>query len=234
MYHRAVVLVRPTRQLSAGEVHVWWVTDRAAGPEVCSPQELAQAHRLLRTEDRQRFIARRSAVRLILAGYTSTIPEALMFDRTCRWCGDRRHGRPRLEGQTDLSFSTSSRPGRVVVAIAGPEMSVGVDIEPVDSRGADAVAEVALTAGERTATADGSAASRLRLWCRKEAVLKAMGLGLAERLPSDLDVRCDQAAGYHITDVRSPSGWVAAVATSGQIGRLLVSTNESFADRDES
>ena len=47
-----------------------------------------------------------------------------MIERSCQYCGDASHGRPRLSPGADLSFSTSSRPGLAVVAVATAPITV--------------------------------------------------------------------------------------------------------------
>ena len=85
--------------------------------------------RLRRDEDRRRFVARRAGLRQVLAAYLDIDPRAVVVVRSCQRCGDAEHGRPRLPGAVDLSFSTASRPGLAVVAVTEAAMSVGVDIE---------------------------------------------------------------------------------------------------------
>ena len=65
----------------------------------------------------------------------------------------------------------------------------------------------------------GSAQSRafLRLWVRKEALVKAAGTGLSEPVAlARLDIRDDKVAyagqHWHLTDLTTPSDVVAAIA----------------------
>jgi 4'-phosphopantetheinyl transferase len=74
---------------------------------------------------------------------------------------------------TALHVSVARSDGIVVAAVskAGP---IGVDVERTDDTSFPGFGSVALHSGER----DGSPADRATLWTRKEAVLKAVGLGV--------------------------------------------------------
>jgi hypothetical protein len=168
--------------------------------------------------------ARRAALRRIIGSYAGVDPSTLAFDRSCQHCGDPSHGRPRLVGGLDVSFSTASRSGCFVVAAAKAEMSVGVDIETAarfDTAMARDVWRVALTPDERRRFNPEDIREIARLWCRKEAVLKAMGLGIAGRPPDTLDVGDAVTEGWHVLDLQTADPWVGAVAASSPIDRVL-------------
>lgn len=107
------------------------------------------------------------------------------FDRTCRLCGHPSHGKPRLVGSSDLDLSLAHAGSFVAVAV-GRGRTVGVDVETADrlrfdlrsARGVFSAAESAALAG-----ADDWPRLTLALWTRKEAVVKAIGWGLAYPLP---------------------------------------------------
>lgn len=81
----------------------------------------------------------------------------------CPTCGSTEHGQPFAEGVGGLSISDAG--GVVLVAIAdGP---VGIDHEPIGSEVPRSVV------AHPSETVD-----PLTLWVRKEAILKATGLGL--------------------------------------------------------
>ncbi len=135
-----------------------------------------------------------AAVRRILADrYLGCAPAAVRFGRqVCPRCADRVHGRPRIvEPATRLDFSLSrSGPYWLLAVTAGGQ--VGIDIEVHGGRDLDGMAEVALTQSELAAVAaTGNAREReaffLRSWTRKEAILKAAGIGIVAELRS-LDV----------------------------------------------
>ncbi|MBL8757938.1 MAG: 4'-phosphopantetheinyl transferase superfamily protein [Phycisphaerae bacterium] len=92
-------------------------------------------------------------------------------------------GRPVLDGGGGGSpddVSAASTAEMVVVAIA-QGCRVGVDVERIDPAGVSlGLLEESLTASERAWVQEGHDPTRFfHLWCRKEAVLKGLGLGLA-------------------------------------------------------
>jgi 4'-phosphopantetheinyl transferase len=106
------------------------------------------------------------------------------LDRTCRFCGDPRHGKPRLVGSPDVDLSIAHA-GSLLVVAAGRGRTVGVDVETIDRLRVDLrPARGIFTASESAALVDADdwRLLTLTLWTRKEAVLKAIGRGLAHPL----------------------------------------------------
>ncbi|WP_254667506.1 4'-phosphopantetheinyl transferase family protein, partial [Streptomyces sp. SolWspMP-sol7th] len=91
-----------------------------------------------------------------------------------------------------LAVSLSRTTGCGVLAVRAGDW-VGVDVEAYRPLGSDALAETVLTAAERRqlgAVAPGAAREEVfhRAWTRKEAVVKAVGLGLLGMPLNALDV----------------------------------------------
>jgi 4'-phosphopantetheinyl transferase len=101
------------------------------------------------------------------------------IDRTCLECG-AQHGRPTLPDLPLLHLSLSRADTLVAVAVtrAGP---VGVDVEPVAATDFPGFPDVALHPAEWDHV-EGRPLERTlrraRAWTRKEACLKALGVGL--------------------------------------------------------
>ncbi len=87
-----------------------------------SRDELERATRLRRDDVRDRLMARRYWLRLVLSGYVGVGPAALEFRYGA-------FGRPRLAEPGPLHFSLAGTEEHVIVAVAGAP--VGVDAEPV-------------------------------------------------------------------------------------------------------
>jgi 4'-phosphopantetheinyl transferase len=136
--------------------------------------------RFLRAEDKARFVTGRFLARTVLSEATGLAPRDIRFTTDCPHCGGT-HGKPRLPGHT-LDFSLSHSADRVVLVLTdGPE--AGVDVEQESDRDVDRLGEMVLSAPERAVLADLPLDLRKRgfhaYWCRKEALLKATGHGLA-------------------------------------------------------
>jgi 4'-phosphopantetheinyl transferase len=176
--------------LSPGEVTVWTVAlDHWSSPshgETLSADERARAALIRLPDKRAEFIAAHAALRSILAAYQDIPPESLLFTTTCTWCGDPQHGKPRLQDSGGLNYNLT-RAGALALVAVVHEAEVGIDAEPLD-RGIDwrTIARRALSHDERAEVEATEPALRDsvagRLWCRKEAVAKATGLGLALNL----------------------------------------------------
>ncbi len=182
------------------------------------------------------FIAGRYLLRLLAAELLGVPAADLVPCFSCPRCGPvpgADHGRPAylLDGEAvPLALSLSRAGGfallgaldlrGIVPAGAGaPLPSLGVDLAAVDTVAFDGFDDVALAPGERRAVRRLPAAhrdrARARLWTRKEALVKALGTGFAERDPDTVGVLEDgRITDLHAVDgaVLEPLGLVAAVA----------------------
>jgi 4'-phosphopantetheinyl transferase len=202
-----------------------------------SPAELVEVWVAGAELERHAARARSAAVlRDVLARRLGLDGSTLSFDTTCRWCGNRRHGKPRLRAPRtpDVRFSVSRTLGVVVVAVAGVE--VGVDVEHNEVERVERLIPFVLAPAERQQLTDAgphrSARAFLRLWTAKEAYLKGIGLGLcadptavtfseaASGWRAVDDPGC--TARWHVTEVHVGDDWVAALALSGDPREVVV------------
>jgi phosphopantetheinyl transferase (holo-ACP synthase) len=160
----------------------------------------------------------RAAGRAVLAPLVGVEPAAVPVVRNCERCGHPTHGRPRVAGHDDVSFSVSHSADTALIAIATTGVTVGVDLEARRSRAR--LPELArrimrpeqFDAWEPLA-ADAQLDEFFRVWTTKEAYLKAIGLGIVTRLadvPADPD-------GWHVAPITAPPGFVAALATDARV-----------------
>jgi 4'-phosphopantetheinyl transferase len=160
----------------------------------------------------------------ILAHEAGTVVGAVRLERTCRWCGDARHGKPRAS--LGPPFSLAHTAGLTLVAVGPAE--VGVDVERQTGPGLLEGSALALADSERAQmeSADDPAGAFLALWSRKEAYLKGIGRGLVED-PSVVTFRATgggwEAAlfkgcetGWLVRGLRLPAGYHGALALEGR------------------
>ena len=187
---------------------------------VLDDDELARAARLRFERDRRRYVASHVALRQVLARRTGRPAAALRFE-----AGE--HGKPRLAGAPTCAFSLSHSDDGALIALAD-DGEVGVDLERVrPMRDLDALARRILTVDEferlEAVAPAGRTTAFLRAWTRKEACLKALGIGLLiEPARFAVDGAADEAtvsvptpAGARtvlVRDVALEAGWIGAVA----------------------
>lgn len=168
------------------DVEVWQVALDLTRPlasvrylSFLSEDERARATRYRRHEDQVRFAVTRSALRQLLAEASGIDPARLRFELSDR-------GKPRLADSARLSFNVSHAGERALIAFS-PVREVGIDIEQVDvTLDWRELSPLVCTAAERRALDALPPALQperfFRCWTAKEALLKALGLGIAERL----------------------------------------------------
>lgn len=167
----------------AEEIGVYWSTIDvddaaiAAAERSVDAATLARADRMLRPDDRRRIVLAHALLRLALLPSVGGEPSEIPLLRRCAACGSTDHGRPYLERGPSFGLSHG---GRIVMVAVGPsEASVAVDVEALRPAAKwEAVRRAAFTADEWEQTAADPSGDRTALWTRKEAVVKATGLGL--------------------------------------------------------
>jgi 4'-phosphopantetheinyl transferase len=167
------------------DVHVWRFTlDASARPVDClSADELRRAASFRFDRDRTRYLVAHATAREILARYIDEAPGRLRMVPGAL-------GKPGLAshpGWPDVRFNLSHGGDVGVVAVTmGRE--VGIDVEPVrDIGNVEDLASMVLSPSERRERESLPENLRLlyffRCWTRKEAFLKARGVGLGDEMP---------------------------------------------------
>ena len=218
------------------EIHIWTARldggagDRLAESETLSPEELDRAERYRFGLDRRRFIVARSALRLLLGAYLGIEPASLRIDSGPR-------GKPELAlgVSSRLRFNTSRSEDLAVFAI-GRDRELGVDVERVRTdMDFEPLLDRVLSVAEQGALDQLAPEARrrafYRYWTRKEAYLKALGVGLAIAL-HELDVTDDHVkplTRIHLRGLLEPGcewslhdadlspGYVATLAVEGDL-----------------
>ncbi len=180
--------------LRGGVVHVWrFLCDglpeaqRERGLALVPPDELRRARRFVRREHQEAFLTQRVFLRSLLSRYVPVSPLKLEFS-----LGER--GKPSLPGDRP-HFNLSHAADRALLAVA-TDFALGVDIERLDAKIDPRELGPTVLAPSETPLVEGLGGAIqkrafLRIWCRKEACLKAAGVGLLDDLIS-LSVATDR------------------------------------------
>ena len=183
-----------------GSLHVWRASlvpspdlSRLAG-EVLSENEKKHCGRFIRAEDRARCAAARAVLRIVLSKYVSRTPRSLsiLASESGKPCLDTSTGSSG-NGVDDIQFNLAHAGDLLLIAVSRGAR-VGIDIERIrDVRGMESIVDDFFDEQERACVRSrkGKARSRVffRLWTRREAAAKAMGLDLF-----DAFARCELPA----------------------------------------
>jgi 4'-phosphopantetheinyl transferase len=176
-----------------------------------------------RRDDRDRSLLAQAALARLLAARAGVDAASVVIDHD-------EGGRPIVRGDARLMLAVAHSGEFVACAVS--TRRVGVDVERSDRVEADHdLARRVCTPGERRQLerlpAPLRRAALIRLWTRKEAVVKALGAGLAIA-PGQVDVRRDRptvhgagVGALRLCDLAGgPDGYAVAVATETRRARV--------------
>lgn len=182
--------------------------------ELLTEQERERVNRLRIAAKQAEALVARGLLRWVLARELKVEAQSILL-------AFGSNGKPSLANQCSLHFNVSHTAKRVLIALCW-DREVGVDVE--ECRATISHEELAarfFTARESKAIAGLPAEERLgaffAVWTRKEAMLKAQGLGIAHGLDG-FEVPVDSAElpcivkGLQISDVPMHEPYVAALA----------------------
>lgn len=219
----------PTIAPKSGTIHVYRVDlsgddafRQSAEWNLLSAEERARAERLVRARDGRKFVKCRGALRSILGGLADVAADEVAFE-----VGPG--GKPMLpEGPWRFNVSHS---GELALIAVAQMVELGVDVEEYRTiQQSDRIVESYFTAAEsaefRKLDEDDRSEAFIRGWTRKEAVVKAQGVGLAglatefETLfgpgrPPETFRLCepkDEVRGWRLWEVSPRPGYVATLA----------------------
>lgn len=175
--------------------------------------ELARAARFVYDIRRRRYLAAHVALRGLLGAALEQAPQLLRIEPDA-------NDKPQLVGHAGWQFNLSDSDDWALVGLQ-QDVPVGVDLEVRRTLSdARALAERLYTPAERAAVLDlpegpGREAVFLRVWTRKEACLKAVGLGL-RLAPSSFEAGAQE--GPVVAHLATPAGTMAVEVESVPIG----------------
>ena len=190
-------LTPPQRvDLHPHQAHVWRVSLSSMSPDesALSEDERQRASRFHFDTDRDRYVAAHASLRGVLSRYLQCEPRELKFSTN-------EYGKPFLSGH-EIEFNLSHSGSLALIAVARGR-KVGVDVEQIR-----ADIEVESLAQRNFSPREVSELMALKdeqrvigffnCWTRKEAYIKAQGLGLSLPLDS-FDVSLGEPALLHAT-----------------------------------
>jgi 4'-phosphopantetheinyl transferase len=185
--------------------------------------ERARAERFAFDHLKRRYIGSHVFMRTVLARVLKTRAEELVFDAS-------ENGKPFLRNYR-LAFNLSHSNAVAYLAIGGDD-PIGIDVETHhDIDDLMSVARTVFSPVEMTEVERAVARDRtqlfLRCWTRKEAYVKALGVGLGARLcditvrPDVTDVVVPAISGiserpFHVRSIRSAVTEYVAIATAAE------------------
>jgi 4'-phosphopantetheinyl transferase len=173
-------------------VDVWTISLDDSNQKLLSEDEAVRAARFHFEQDRLRWTAARSALRLVLAKYLTVSAEALVLTKGA-------HGKPAVDG---VEFNISHSHGWAMIAVS-KTAPVGVDLEQIRER----VDMARLLARLHEADLPTEREALFQRWTEREARTKAAGSPLMERPANDIIA----------VSLNAPPGFAASVALVGAI-----------------
>ncbi|MFB6893153.1 4'-phosphopantetheinyl transferase family protein [Kitasatospora sp. NPDC056327] len=203
-----------------------------AGEHLLTAGEKERAARFRHESGRVDFVAAHVLVRLCAADLLGVPATALTLAQHCPDCGKADHGKPYLPDHPAVSVSLSHTRG--VVAAAAGHRPIGVDVELTDRGGTLLdVAPRVLAPEELRQVREHADPARafLRLWVRKEALIKIGrtsldGLAAVDlsALPLDLPGGRPLLSGFeglHLLDWTDRAHGAAVAAVCGAVPRAV-------------
>ena len=225
--------------LAMNVIHIWGI--ELDGSPHCRDQcarwlneaEQHKAMRMVREEDRRRYVLAHGGLRAVLSRYLGIGP-----DRVELSCSEA--GKPSLvrefRGRPAITFNMSHAQGRALIAVSKGQ-EVGVDLERIRfDVEVGKLSERYFTPSEHTAVMQSPHEQRatrfFRYWVAKEAVLKARGVGIRGLGQCEIVFEIDGFGAEVSSPPDSPAqnnlrvcllscdeGWEAAVAAQ-EVGRI--------------
>ena len=199
------------------EIKAWhpWLEE---AERLLSLAERDKVRRKRHVSDREELVLAYALHRLVMGSFLLCDPAGIELERDLL-------GRPFVQGD-EVNTSLSHTSGAIAVAVS-PHGFVGIDIEPaMRAKELPGIASVVLHASEVVTISRLPEAARaqalLALWVRKEALLKASGIGLVREMHS-FEAPHGQPVGLPAADgsqgvaaiahmLEAGSSWVAAIA----------------------
>lgn len=164
-FQPSIEWIDPPTALASSDLHLWRLdlTSVPSGRVWLDDDERQRAESFHFDHDRRRFLAGRILLRDVLARYCNCDPGAIRFEYG-------PHGKPSVPG-VEFNLSHADDLGLLALRRGGP---IGVDLERVDRP-----LEHLATANKYFSREEARPETFFHIWTRREAILKAFGIGVA-------------------------------------------------------
>ena len=231
------------RKLSSSCVHIWNVStlisekQELAYLKLLSEDEKAKASSFRFTKDRRIYITSRGVLRSLSGQYLKQLPEDIVFDYEV-------HGKPQFRVDTMVRFNVSHSENYVVIGFVH-ESEIGIDVEYLKKNFDVLELGQNFFSNDEIDTLEAMAAKDqydgfYRCWTRKEAFIKAKGMGLSFPLDA-FSVSLDnnttallektawnpiESREWDMFSFSPGKGYIAAVAIKGNIKSVSIANWE--------
>lgn len=196
----------PTKQsyILKNTIHIWKIEysdfsgDESVLLKVLTDDELKRADKFHYKIDRKRYTVTKAFLKIILSKILSVNPVEIRFALNA-------HGKPKLIKPADVHFNISHSGNMGMIAVTDVA-AIGVDVERYRERMTAGKAAKRFFSEKEVADflelpEDQKLKGFFNCWTRKEAFIKALGLGLAMPL-RDFDVTLKPGEKVKLTDIR--------------------------------
>lgn len=219
------------RTIASDEIHLWtWALepgaqDMSVHRKILDRAENERMRRYHFAADAERYAVAHANLRRILGSYLNQPAEKICF-RTGPF------GKPELASGTSLKFSLSHSKSTALLAVDN-ELPLGVDVEdvrPLETEVADQHFSAIELSSLRELQGNAWLTGFYRCWTRKEAILKAEGVGLYRALDSfDVSLLPDEPA--ELIATRQPFSYLWKLhhvsPSSGTLGALATARSQA-------
>lgn len=176
--------------LSKHEIHVWHIDIHKMSYiadciliKILSKDEYDRAISFKSMADKSTYLISHILLRMLISRYINVRPSEIAFI-------NNKYGKPSIKNSNDLCFNLSHTYGKTVIAFSRCE--VGIDIEYTKNfPDIEEMAEICFSKNERKLLENLDNGKKLKqfftFWTRKEALLKAIGIGILDDL-KEIDV----------------------------------------------
>lgn len=196
------------------QIHIWRVPldTPPTQSDILSPDQRDRAAHFFAERDRTRFHNAHTALRHILARYARIQPRALEFRVNA-------YGKPSLVNAPGIEFNLAHSHSFALIAVASSPL--GIDIERVRADFDVIALAHRFFAPAETALVRADPGRFFEFWTRKEAFIKAIGMGVSFPLQG-FDTCADRvniysptdSAAWYVQTLRPDQDYIAALVTT--------------------